>query len=119
MDVTEKNRLLLAQLILMFQTAALQQMGKLKDPRLDKIDQNLDQAQISIDMIAMLQAKMKGNIGPDEEKMFNSVLQDLRLNYVDEVSKKQASTHAHPSTTAQDSGPATAGDQAKEQAPAS
>jgi hypothetical protein len=96
MDNLEKNRLLLTQLILMFQTAALQQMGKLKDPRLDHIEQNLEQAQISIDMIAMMQAKMKGNLAPEEERMFTSILQDLRLNYVDEVGKKQAGAATEP-----------------------
>jgi hypothetical protein len=96
MDTAEKNRLLLTQLIFMFQSAAMQQMGKLKDPMLDKLNPNLEQAQISIDMIAMLQAKMKGNIGPDEERMFSSVLQDLRLNYVDEVTRKQNAAAEQP-----------------------
>jgi hypothetical protein len=98
MDNMEKNRLLLTQLILMFQTAALQQMGKLKDPRLDNIEQNLDQAQISIDMIAMMQSKMKGNLSPEEDRMFTSILQDLRLNYDDEVGKKQAGAETAPET---------------------
>jgi hypothetical protein len=96
MDHNEMNRLLLTQLVMMFQSAALQQMGKLKDPRLDKIDQNLEQAQISIDMIAMMQAKMKGNLAPEEDRMFSSVLQDLRLNYVDEVGKKQQASPTAP-----------------------
>jgi hypothetical protein len=96
MDNNEMHRLLLTQLALMFQSAALQQMGKLKDPRLDKIEQNLEQAQVSIDMIAMLQVKMKGNLAPEEDRMFNSILQDLRLNYVDEVGKKQQASQAAP-----------------------
>ncbi len=96
MDINEKNSLLLAQLVLMFQTAAMQQMGKLKDPRLDKIEQNLEQAQISIDMIAMIHSKMKGNLTPDEEKMVSAVLQELRLNFVDEIGKKQSASSAPP-----------------------
>ena len=56
----------------------------------DKIEQDLHQAQIAIDMLEMLQVKMKGNLNADEEKVLSTVLQDLRLNYVDEVMKAQA-----------------------------
>ncbi|MBI4546854.1 MAG: DUF1844 domain-containing protein [Ignavibacteriae bacterium] len=101
MDSTEKYELLLTQLLLMFQTAALQHMGKLKNPLTDKIERDLQQAQISIDMIEMLCTKMKGNLTPEEEKMFSQMLQDLRLNYVDEVSKTESGAHQQSSPTAQ------------------
>ena len=87
MSTREKDELLLTQLILMFQTAALQQMGKLKNPLLDKVDRDLQQAQISIDMVDMLHRKMERNLSPEEERMFTTILQELRLNYVDEVAK--------------------------------
>jgi hypothetical protein len=92
MEVKDKNELLLTQLILMFQTAALQQMGKLKNPLTDKIEIDLSQAQISIDMLEMIQTKMKGNLAKEEERMLSVVLQELRLNYVDEAMKQQSST---------------------------
>ncbi len=91
MDQSEKNEFLLMQLILMFQTAALQQMGKLKNPMTDKIEKNLEMAQTSIDILDMLHQKMKGNLSENEEKLFIDVLKDLRLNYIDEVSKEQKS----------------------------
>jgi hypothetical protein len=91
MDNKQKDELLLIQLILMFQTAALQHMGKLKNPITDKIEQDLPQAQISIDILDMLHNKMKTNLIPEEERMFTSVLQELKLNYVDEVAKAQKS----------------------------
>ena len=96
MNAADKNELLLAQLIFMFQTASLQHMGKLKNPMTDKIDRDLQQAQISIDILAMMQAKMKGNLSPAEEKMFAGVLQELRLNYVDEASKPAEKDAAEP-----------------------
>ncbi len=92
----EKDDLLLTQLILMFQTAALQQMGKLKNPLLDKIERDLAQAQISIDMIDMLQRKMGPTLTPEEDKLFRTILQELRLNYVDEVSKGPQSPPPSP-----------------------
>lgn len=87
MNIKDKNQLLLTQLILMFQTAALQQMGKLKNPLTDKIEKDLSQAQISIDMLEMLHKKMKGNLTEDEDRLFSTVLQELKLNYVDETMK--------------------------------
>ena len=101
MDNKEKQQFLLTQLILMFQTAALQQMGKLKNPMADKIEKDLSQAQISIDMLDMLYTKMKTNLSPDEEKMFSTVLQELKLNYVDEVAKAKTQT----ATTLSESNP--------------
>jgi|ERR1051326_4141693 uncharacterized membrane protein YheB (UPF0754 family) len=103
MNIEEKNELLLTQLIFMFQTAALQQMGKLKNPIADKIEQDLQQAQISIDMLEMLHAKTKSNLTRNEEKIFNNVLTELKLNYVDEVGKagksgQQPSPAAEPAS---------------------
>jgi len=97
MDQIKKDELLLIQLILMFQTAALQHMGKLKNPISDKIEQDLPQAQISIDILDMLHNKMKTNLTPEEERMFTTVLQELKLNYVDEVAKAQKSPSEPPS----------------------
>ncbi len=96
MTIDEKNELLLAQLILMFQTAALQHMGKLKNPISDKVERDLQQAQISIDILDMMQTKMKGNLKSAEEKMLSGVLSELRLNYVDEVSKIKPETPEQP-----------------------
>jgi len=86
----------------MFHFAALQQMGKLKNPLTDKIERDLPQAQATIDMLEMLHVKMKGNLTPDEERLFSNILQEVKLNYVDEVGKTQASdppTPAAESTT--------------------
>jgi len=96
MGSKEKDELLLTQLILMFQTAAFQQMGKIKNPLLDKMERDLQQAQISIDMIDMMHRKMQGNLTPDEEKLLKNILQELRLNYVDEVSKSQQTPDSSP-----------------------
>ena len=90
MATKEKNELLLTQLLIMFETAAMQHMGKLKNPFTDKVERDLQQAQISIDMIEMIYTKMRSNLTVEEERMFVQVLQELKLNYVDEVSKDRA-----------------------------
>jgi hypothetical protein len=104
MDHMQKNELLLTQLILMFQTAAMQHLGKIKNPITDKIERDLPQAQISIDMLDMLREKMKGNLTEPESHIINSVVQDLKLNFVDEKAKEPApapSGAAGPEKTAQ------------------
>ena len=82
------------QLVAMFQAAALQQMGKLKNPATDKIEKDLQQAQLSIDLIDMLKEKTKGNLDHEEEKVITGILQDLKLNYVDELAKEPAAPAA-------------------------
>ena len=103
MDSNEKNEFLLMQVILMFQTAALQHMGKLKSPLSDKIERDLQQAQASIGILEMFHTKMKGNLSSDEERYFSQVLQELKLNYVDEVSKDQNMAQEPPSASSQTS----------------
>lgn len=87
MTEKERDELLLTQVALMFQTAALQQMGKLKNPFTDAVDRDLGQARISIDILDVLHRRMKGNLSEAEERMFSNILRELRLNYVDESSK--------------------------------
>jgi hypothetical protein len=94
MNTEEKQTFLFTQLVAMFHVAAMQQMGKLKNPITDSIDRNLDAAQGSIDLLDMLQAKTRGNLNPEEERLLRSALQDLKLNYVDEASKPAPSAGA-------------------------
>ena len=101
MTEQEKDELLLTQVALMFQTAALQQMGKLKNPLSDTVERDLGQARISIDILDVLHRRMKGNLSDAEERMFTNLTRELRLNYVDEASK----TRDQDSRT-EDGGPA-------------
>ena len=90
MDTQQKHQFLFTELVLIFHAAAMQQMGKLKNPVTDAIERNLAAAQGSIDMLDMLKEKTKANLSSDEERMLSEVLRELRLNYVDEVNKDQA-----------------------------
>jgi len=68
----------------MFQTAALQQMGKLMNPLTKKVEKDLDQAKFSIDVLGMIQGKTKGNLTEEEKKFLEHVIFELRMNYLDE-----------------------------------
>ena len=90
MTPEEKNNALFSGLVLMFQAAAMQGLGKTMNPGTEKIEKNLEQAQSMIDMLDMLANKSKGNLSNHEERFLKNVLQELKLNYVDEISKEQS-----------------------------
>jgi hypothetical protein len=45
----------------------------------------LPQAQLSIDMLIMLQERTSGNLTPEESRFLAHVLRELQLNYVMEL----------------------------------
>ena len=87
MTQSDKDSALLMNLLLLFQAAAMQHMGKIKNPMTDTIERDLEQAQFAIDTLDMLANQMKGNLSPEEERLLTSILKELKLNYVDEQSK--------------------------------
>jgi hypothetical protein len=68
--------------IVSLSTSALIQLGEIQDPFTQKTAKSLLLAKQTIDLIAMLQEKTKGNLAPEEKKMIESVLYDLRMRYV-------------------------------------
>ena len=66
-------------------------LGKLPDPMTGNVERNLPQASQTIDLLAALEEKTKGNLDDDEEKFLARTISDLRLNYVDEVNKPEPS----------------------------
>jgi len=87
--LNQKNEALFIQLVLTFQTAAWQQMGKLKNPMSDKIEKDLNQARFSIDILDMLRAKTQGNLTENEKMFLTKAISELQLNYVAEFDKEQ------------------------------
>ena len=85
----KKGEFYFIQLVITFQAAAMQQMGKLQNPITKKVERNLDQAQFSIDMLEMIQNKTKNNLSENETKFLEHALYELRMNYLDEVKKDQ------------------------------
>ena len=87
----QQNELLFMQLVMMFQGMALQNLGKVMNPVTNQIERNLEQAKNMIDILGMLDEKTKGNLNDNEQKLMEHVLFELRMNYVDELKKDQAS----------------------------
>ena len=85
----QKTEALFFQLLLSFQAAAWQQMGKVKNPLTDKIEKNLEQARFSIDMLEMIRAKSRGNLTENEKRFLDRTISELQLNYVAEVERER------------------------------
>ena len=85
---------LFLQLVLGLQQSAMISLGKLMNPMSRKVETNLDIARDTIDTLAALEVRTKGNLEPDEARVLTQVLSELRMNYVDEVKKSGANSEA-------------------------
>ena len=87
-DVPKADELFLS-LVFSLQSAAWYQMGKIASPVSGKIERDLQQAKMSIDLLIMLQEKTKGNLQGDEQQLLNSAVYNLQMNYVDELNREK------------------------------
>ena len=64
-------------------SSALIHLGEAPDPNSGETQpKNLALAQQSIDLLALMQEKTKGNLTADEARFLETLLHDLRLKYV-------------------------------------
>ena len=89
MAESEKDTALFMGLVLMFHAAAMQHMGKTKNPISDKVERSLDQSQFVIDTLDALVVKTKGNLSDEENRFLTNVVKELKLNYIEELAKDQ------------------------------
>ena len=80
----ERNEYLFHHLVAMFQTLALQQLGKLVNPITGQMERDLQQAKITIDMLQMIKDRTAGNLEQSERMILDRALLELQMNYVDE-----------------------------------
>jgi uncharacterized protein DUF1844 len=106
-ESTPTRKDLFLGLIHSFQAAAMQQMGKIMNPFTEKMERDLKQARLSIDMLEMLQERTSGNLTGEESRFLTHVLTELRLNYVAEVDedRKTAAGSQAPAGTPADTPP--------------
>ncbi len=69
--------------ILSLYSSGLVQLGKVEDPSSGKKSVNLDLAKHSIDMIAMLEEKTRGNLNDEEQNLLKALLSEIRLAFVE------------------------------------
>jgi hypothetical protein len=64
-------------------TQALVHLGELAEPHSTQPAADLPAAQQLIDILAMLEAKTRGNLDRDEQTMLEAILFELRMKYVE------------------------------------
>jgi hypothetical protein len=72
-------------LIFSLSSSAFFNLGEIADPQTGQKQKDLPLAKHSIDIIAMLQEKTKGNLGDEEAKFIDNILAELRIRYVKAV----------------------------------
>ena len=70
--------------VLSLSASALVHLGEAPSPETGKqIEPNLVLAQQAIEMLEMIEEKTRGNLDPDEQRLLESVLHDLRMRFVE------------------------------------
>ena len=78
---------LFLQLVLGLQQSGMMALGKLMNPITRKIETHLEAARDTIDTLAALEARTRASLEPDEARVLQQALTELRMNYLDEVKK--------------------------------
>ena len=71
---------------------ALMALGEAQDPLAGDGTVDLAQAKYLIDVLQSLAAKTKSNLSPEEEKMFEGLLYELRVKFVEHSKRAQGGT---------------------------
>jgi hypothetical protein len=92
----EKLTQLFYSLVYSFQMQTWMSLGKIKNPVTDKIEKDLNAAQMTIDILDMIKEKTKDNLSEQEGKFIEQVLGDLKLNFVHESTEKNEPENQKP-----------------------
>ena len=84
-----KKEQLFMYLVGTFQSSAWIALGKIENPMTEKTKVNTDQASFYIDLLDMMQEKMRGNLTDYEEQMLINTVSELKLKLIDEKKKLQ------------------------------
>ena len=74
--------------IISLSTQALMHLGEIANPISGTVDADVPAAKQMIDLLAMLKEKTSGNLNPNEDRLVQDILFDLRMKYVEAVKKR-------------------------------
>ena len=86
-DSANKNDQLFMYLVGTFQSSAWIALGKMKNPITNRKERKLKQASFYIDLLDMMQNKMKDNLSEYEEQVLINAVSELKLNFIEEQKK--------------------------------
>ena len=85
-DTPEIASIDFATFILSLSTSALYQMGVVPHPESGKVaEEDFLLAQQTIDTLEMLEEKTRGNLDPEEKKLMEGLLYELRMHFVEKA----------------------------------
>ncbi|MFQ5778267.1 MAG: DUF1844 domain-containing protein [Terriglobia bacterium] len=69
-------------LVVSLSTSALLQLGLVDDPKLGRVQPDLEAARHTIDMLSVIQEKTRGNLSAKETALLEQVLYELRMAFL-------------------------------------
>ena len=81
----EPSEITLGTFLMSLSTQALMYLGEIPNPVTGKAETDLAAVRELIDIISMLQEKTRGNLDPAEARLFEKVLYDLRMRFVEKA----------------------------------
>ncbi|MDI6736228.1 MAG: DUF1844 domain-containing protein [bacterium] len=78
-----------ADLVFMLSTSGLVHLGDIPDPVTNESKRNLEGTRWSIDMLALLEKKTRGNLTDEESKLLTGVLYNLRMRYLEALKEEE------------------------------
>ena len=75
-----------AELVNMIAVQAMVGFGGMAGPGGERIPPNLDIAKHYVDMLQVLEDKTKGNLTDDEKQLFDQVVYEIRMRYIQSAS---------------------------------
>jgi hypothetical protein len=64
-------------------SVAWQKMGLQPDPFTGRVDPNLPEAKVAVDLVAHLAKTLEPELDESDRRRINSLVRDLRINYVE------------------------------------
>ena len=85
-----KHEQVLAGMVWSLQAAAMQKLGKIKNPLTDALERDLAGARGTIDILEMLKVKCRQDTAPEVLRLLDGTVMELQMNYLEELRKEQA-----------------------------
>ena len=74
--------------VISLSTQALMHLGEIGNPISGNAETDVPMAKQMIDILVMLRDKTRGNLDPNENRLMEDILFDLRMKYVEAVKKR-------------------------------
>ncbi len=85
-DSNEKSSLLpevtFSTFVMSLASSAFVHLGEVPNPETGKVEKNDDLARNTIDVLTMLDDKIRGGLTPEESRLLRDVLYELRMKFV-------------------------------------